>query len=203
MQKLIEELNKQTGEFYCEAIDNKTDTKIVEFKHIIEPPYESEIILKDTTLKEFYSAIGSLTLFYCSDGEEAAFYISHPSGWELLELAFDDWVDMLDEDEEKECLPDWFGEHKVIGEIPSTGNYILTVTEGNEKGAVYTFDHDGFEFEKLGDNITEFIRTTINPNSNILTGMASHMRFISGNSYQQWWIKELRHNSGDVVVTNL
>lgn len=201
IHELVEILKKHNGQFLCEGIGNESNTKLVKFEHIIEGPIETEMTLNDAKLKEFYLTMRSLTLFYCEEGEEAAFYISHPSGWESLEEGFEDWVEMLEEDEQEDCLPKWFGEHQVIGEIPGTGNYLLTVTAGNESGAIYSFDHDGFEFEKLGDNINDFIRLAISPNSKKLMNMASHMRFISGNTNQQWWLKELQPKLGETVVT--
>ena len=36
---------------------------------------------------------------------------------------------MLDEDEQEEALPPWFGSHKVIGEIPASGN---SITHSNQ-----------------------------------------------------------------------
>ena len=200
IEVLAEKIRTHSGEFLCEAIGNEAATKLVKFSHTLDAPIGNAKVPEAGDIGDFYSLIGSLTLYFCPDSDEAAFYIGHPSEWETLEEGFADWVDMLDEDEQEEALPSWFGTHKVIGEVPSSGNYILAVTDGDESGAIYEFEHDGFEFIKLGNSISEFILKAIDPDPTSLSQIASHMRFISGSRDQQWWAKELHHDSGKVVI---
>ncbi|WMS88753.1 hypothetical protein [Pleionea litopenaei] len=197
--ELLKQLKEHNGEFVCEEIGAEENLKRVEFRHIFEPPKNNIEIIDITGLNEFYALTGSLTLYYCEESREAAFYIAHPEQWEALADGFSDWVDMLDEDEEEDALPSWFGTHKVIGEIPASGNYILVPTEGVEEGAIYEFEHDGFEFIKIGSSIFDFIYKALDPDETLLMEMASHLRFVSDSSTQQWWITELRHHHGKVV----
>ena len=201
IKKLAEKLKKYSGAFLCEAIDFEDNTKIVEFSHVLEPPIGGSEFPEVGDVSEFYSLIGSLTLYACPESDEAAFYIEHPSQWKSFEEGFADWVDTLGEDEQEEALPSWFGAHKVIGEIPASGNYLLLVTGKDEAGAVYEFEHDGFEFIKLGRSIEEFVLKAIDPDPDALSQIASHMRFVSSASDQQWWIKELHHDFGKVVIS--
>jgi len=197
--EIIEKIKEHCGEFLCEAIGSKEHKKTVSFSHVIEPPITNVNVPGAGDLKDFYSLVGSLTLFFCKESDEAAFYIADPDQWEDMEEGFSDWVDMLDEDEEEEALPEWFGSHKVIGEIPASGNYILVVTEGEESGSIYEFEHDGFEFIKIGDSLAGFIDKALDPDESTFTQIASHMRFIAGSTNQQWWARELHHNNGKVI----
>ena len=196
----IESVIKQhKGEFFCEAIGMVSKTKMVTFSHSVEPTEKLSSVPNVGDLRDFYSIFGSLTLFFCPESNEAAFYIAKPSEWSAIDEDFTGWVDYLDEDEEKELLPSWFGSHLVIGEIPASGNYLLSVTSGKELGAIYEFEHDGFEFIRLGSSLEEFIQKAIDPDISAFSAMASHMRFTAANEDQQWWARELRHASGKVI----
>lgn len=199
VDSLLEKIGSHAGEFLCETRSSEPDTKQVRFCHKIEPPKESIDLPKVDGIHEFYSKIGSLTLYYCSESDEAACYLAHPVEWESLEEGIADWVYLLDEDEEEEILPTWFESHKVIGEIPGSGNYILLVTSGDESGSLFLFDHDGFEFTKVGATIEEFVLNTLDPDPEAFAELITYMCFMSGSSSQQWWARELHHNSGKIV----
>lgn len=197
----IQLLRKHGGEFLCRSIGSDESTKIEKFEHRLTSPMKINSISCVPEISEFYKSVGSALLYFCPESEDAAFYLANPEEWEELDIGFNDWVEMLDDDEKEDALPSWFGSHKVIGEIPASGNYLLVVEADSEKGSIYMFDHDGFEFYKLGSGLAEFILTAIDPDSRFLLNMASHMRFVTdGNYHQQWWINELRHSSGKVVV---
>ncbi|AOE50928.1 hypothetical protein [Kangiella sediminilitoris] len=202
-KELLQKIKGHHGEFLCEAIGSESKEKIVRFKHHIEPPQSSFSVPNIGGLREFYDLASSLTLYSCEKDNEAAFYIAKPEQWETLENEFSGWTNMLDEDEKEAVLPDWYGEHIVIGEIPASGNYILVITDGFEAGATYEFEHDGFEFIKLGNSITDFVQKALDPDEAAFTNMASHMRFIDGESDQQWWARELRHHHGKVITNNV
>ena len=202
IKELIEKINNHSGEFLCEAIGAEENKKIVNFSHTIEPPEKANDIPHVGDIAEFYSLIGSLTLYYCPESDEAAYYLGHPTEWESFEEEFSDWLDMLDEDEEEEVLPPWFRSHKVIGEIPASGNFILLVTGGDESGVIYSFDHDGFEFKKLGSTIEEFILLALDPTPDYFSEIVTYMRFTLESDEHQWWARELRHNSGKIVRNN-
>ncbi len=199
IKNLVEKIQEHEGVFLCEAIGSEESTKLVKFTHSIEPPRPGVQIPKVGDLNEFYSSIGSLTLYSCPDSFESAYYIAHPSEWEELESDLSDWTYLLDEDEEEEALPSWFGSHKVIGEIPSSGNYLLVVTSEIDPGAIYSFDHDGFEFKRVGSSLEEFVQNTIDPDPGTFCDLVTYMRFTSEDSDYQWWARELRHASGKIV----
>lgn len=200
ISETIENLSKSNGEFLCEAIGNEMKTKNVSYSHIIEPASTMAEIPPVGDAHQFYSIANTLTLFNCPESDEAAFYIGSPDEWNAFEEEFLEWVDMLDEDEQEEALPSWYGSHKVIGEIPASGNYILLVTDGEKAGSIYEFEHDGWEFIKLGGNLNDFILNAIEPSPEMLSTIASHMRFVACRDEQQWWIKELRFKSGETII---
>ncbi|MFT7150885.1 MAG: hypothetical protein ACI82Q_002760 [Nonlabens sp.] len=195
---LKERVQQHEGEFLCEAIGSEADTKVVKFTHLIEEPVDNVKVPQVGDIPDFYAAFGSLALFFCPESDEAAFYIARPDEWPALEEDFSGWVDLTDEDDQ-ELLPAWFGDHFVVGEIPSSGNYLLIVTSGNETGSVYEFEHDGFEFIKLAASLDEFILKSLSPDVADFSAMASHLRFISNDYDQQWWAIELRTNDGKVL----
>lgn len=197
--ELEKELKTRGGEFVCEAIGDESEHKVVQFSHLVEVPAASVSVPDVGDLMAFYATFASLTLFFCSESNESAFYIAKPEQWPALADEFADWVDDLDEDEHSELLPPWFGCHLVIGDIPASGNYLLVVTEGEHSGAIYEFEHDGFAFIKRGNTLFDFIQRAIDPDEAAFSAMASHMRFTSINEHRQWWARELRHNSGKVV----
>jgi len=202
IKKLIEIIRNHKGEFHCEAIGAEDNKKIVKFSHTIEAPAKDFEKPNIGDLNEFYSLVGSLTLYSCPEFFEAGYFLAPPSEWGALEEDLSDWTDMVDEDEEDEAFPSWFGSHKVIGEIPGTGNYILVVEAGSEVGAIYTFDHDGFEFRKVGSSLEEFVLKTMDPSPDAFVDLVSHMRFTSDDSEYQWWARELHHNTGKVIKNN-
>lgn len=202
LNDLLEKVKHHSGEFLCEGIGNRDSTKTVPFIHQIEPPQVGLDVPNVGDLQDFYKSFGSLIMYVDEASFDAALMVAAPSEWPRLESEFSDWTDMVD-DEEEDVFPGWFGSHRVIGEIPGTGNYVLAVTDGDEAGSIYVFDHDGFEFSKLGQNLESAILAMLQPDESIFIEMASHMRFISGDSMQQWWAKELRDNTGHVVRNDL
>jgi hypothetical protein len=74
---------------------------------------------------------------------------------------------------------------------------------GEKHGFVFEFEHDGFEFIERASDIESFVYQLLDPSGPVLTGMASHMRFIEGGDYAtQWWITEMRDNRGNLVRTS-
>jgi len=201
LAELEELVNKHTGEFFCTQIHNENTTKFVPFKHIYDPPIAFSDILDIGRLNEFYETFGNLLMYFDETSGDAALYIASPNQWESLHSYFSDWLEGLEEDERKELLPEWIDDCFVIGEIPHSGNYILMPKNGEKIGYVYEFEHDGFEFIELAENIEEYIKKMLNLDSSSLTNIASHMRFIEDSPEIQWWIKEMRDNQGNVIRT--
>lgn len=186
-------------------IHNKKEQKTVEFKHLIGEPLakdELENLNADfghiPHLVDFYATWDSLLLYFDPRSEDSAFYFAKPSEWAQLKDYFEPWID-LDEDEQ-DLLPDWIAHYEVIGEIPRSGNYLLMITAGEHAGHIYEFEHDGFDFIFIAENIESCIKALLNPDPSRLLEMASHLRFIEEDSFQ-WWIEELFLNDGTSVKT--
>jgi hypothetical protein len=192
---------EHSGEFLCERIHDKTSTKIVRFSHIVVPPGGHADLPAVGKLGDFYETFGSVLFYYDDQSGDAGKHIAHPSRWADLHDAFGAWIEDLPEAELDEWVPAWVGTCLVIGETPESANYILVPTEGPEAGRVFEFDHDGLEFVDVAEDVVEYVKKLLNPDSATLTEIASHMRFIEGDPRVQWWIRELRDNQGHVVRT--
>jgi hypothetical protein len=68
---------------------------------------------------------------------------------------------------------------------------------------VFDFDHDGFEFTHVADNLVDYVQRLLHLDSHALTHIASHMRFIDKNTGTQWWILEMNDNRGHRVRTDV
>ncbi len=201
LTELKQTVAEHSGVFHCVGRGDESRSKQVIFEHSFDPP-ETDTAIPDTgLLKEFYSTFGNLTLYHHEASGDAAFYLANPDQWESLREHFFEWLGYLDEEEFNELIPSWVNDCIAIGEIPSSGNYLLMPTEGDLSGRVFEFEHDGFEFIELGSNLGEFVLNMLNPDSKILIGIASHMTFIEGDFLDQWWISEMRDNKGNVVKT--
>jgi hypothetical protein len=190
------------GEFTCSQIHGK-QRRTVSFQHVITPPTPVEGLPKLGKLRDFYSVFGSVRFYFDEASGESARYLAPVGEWEELGDSFSAWLEDLDEDEREEILPGWVETCLVIGETPSSGNYVLVPTQGPEKGKVFEFDHDGFEFTEEGADVFEYVQKLLKPDSSRLTDMASHMRFAVGDRKVQWWIEELRCNDGHVARTKV
>lgn len=190
------------GEFSCVRIHDDSETKAVAFAHDIEPSAEYDDVPDAGRLHDFLDTFGSIVFYVDADTGEAARRLASPEAWAQLREAFDGWFDGMDEDEMEEYVPAWVGSCLVIGETPHSGNYILLVTEGEEAGHVYEFDHDGMEFNDVARDVVEYVGNMLEPDARRLTDFASHMRFIERGSDAQWRIREMRDNQGRVVATS-
>lgn len=194
-------VTSHTGTFACEALDDASITRTVAFTHQVQPAQARDDLPDLPGLQDFYSTFGGV-LFYADAGSgEAAILIAPVEHWPQLRQHFDGWTDGIDEDERREYLPEWVDTALVIGEEPRTGNYLLMPTTGLHAGAVFLFDHDGFEFTEQADDIVSYVWKLLDPDDQALSTMAAHMRFIDDTSPHQWWICELRDNRGNVART--
>jgi len=197
---MLEELKllvkQHTGTFYCRKVNQK---KQVNFKHVYQEPEDTSCVPDIGDLKPFYGTFASLTLYYDEKSGDAAFYIAKPEEWDGILECFNDWMEDVIDEGDTEWIPYWVGNCIAIGEIPASGNYLLVPADGNKKGHVFKFDHDGYEFTEYGSSIEEFIRKALEPDSDVLTDMAAHMRFIEADPSDQWWIEEMKDNKGLVV----
>lgn len=189
------------GEFLCERIHHG-ETKLVAFQHKIEPPSNLCTDLADVGgIGEFYETFGGILFYYDAVSGDAARRLANPTEWFQLDDDFRDWFHTVDESELEQYVPKWVDTCLVIGETPHSGNYTLIATEGEHRGNVFEFDHDGFEFVFQALDIAEYVKKLLALDSAKLLDIASHMRFIEPGSSAQWWIRELRENDGRVVTT--
>lgn len=205
LKELSETLKNHSGKFYCSMIHNEKERKTVEFKHLVGEPLDINALDALNAefghiprLVDFYATWDSLVLYCDPRSEDSAFYFANPSEWAQLKDYFEPWID-LDEDEQ-DLLPDWIEHYQVIGEIPRSGNYLLMITAGENTGHIYEFEHDGFDFIFIAENLESCISTLLNPDPARLLEMASHLRFIEEDSFQ-WWIEELEFKDGRRVKT--
>jgi hypothetical protein len=189
------------GEFLCENLDDAKQVKAVRFSHLVTPPGDSARAPAAGRLRDFYDTFGSVVFYHDAKSGDAARHIAPPSEWPSLHAEFSDWMEMVDEDERDEILPDWAETCLVIGETPQSGNYILMATEGPDAGHIFEFDHDGFEFIDEAADIVQYVERLLKPDDAQLTEIASHLRFVEGDSEDQWWIRELRDNRGHTATT--
>lgn len=194
-------VESHTGTFLCERINHPGQTKVAHFRHVVGQPEAGADVPAVGCLREFVETFGSVVFFQHDATGEAAKHLAPPSQWTELHSDFSDWIDQLDEDERAEILPDWIDHCLVIGEEPRTGNYLLMPVDGPDAGAVYLFDHDGFEFTREAADVAAFIERMLAPDDMTLTGIASHMRFIEGDPMVQWWILDLTDNRGNTATT--
>lgn len=201
LETLKSAVESHAGTFLCSEIHNPSNTKTVAFGHIAWPADPGVTVPDIAGLRDFYDTFAQLTLYADAASGEAAFHIASPSQWAELDEEFRPWLDGLDEEEAADFLPDWIATCLVVGEVPRSGNYLLVPTEGTQAGKVYGFDHDGLEFDALGASLPDFVLRTLDLDSQRLTAIASHIRFIAPGENHQWWIEELKDNRGHVVRT--
>ena len=199
--KLSELVKGHSGEFRCRGISDETRSKVVPFRHLAIAPRLTEALPKLPELSAFYEEFGSLVLYYEPESEECAFYIAPPDHWKELECRFRMWLEGMTDEEMAGSVPPWVNDCLVVGSLPGTGNYLLIPSAGEDRGKVFEFEHDGFEFIELADSLPSFIRRCLEPTPTDLVAMASHLRFGSAEENEQWWIVEMRDNYGRVVRT--
>lgn len=189
------------GAFHCSEIHREANTRSVEFRHVGLPPDTTVSVPAVVGLQAFYATFSQLALYVDERSGDTAFRVAHPAQWMELDGDFRPWVEHLDEDEAAECLPAWINDCAVIGEVPHSGNYLLVPLAGPDAGKVFQFEHDGFEFVELGENLPDFVMRSLDPDVQRLSDIASHLRFIVPGEDRQWWIEEMRDNRGNVVRT--
>ena len=195
---------EHTGTFLCERINKPQETKTVNFQHHIQPPAALDAPLPDVgQLPAFYATMGGVLLYHEANTGDAARYIAPPAEWPTLQEAFEGWTEHLSDEEREEILPDWIPHCLVIGETPHSGNYILMATDGECAGQVFEFDHDGFEFTQVANDVVDYVQRLLRLDSPTLANIASHMRFIDRNTGVQWWILEMNDNQGHRVRTDV
>lgn len=146
-------------------------------------------------LAEFYKCFGFVRLFSQVDADESAYYIAHPDEWDELNDSFTDWIEDLTEEEKEEFLPTWISNYIVFGEIPASGNYYLMPITGDQSGAIFEFEHDGLEFIKRGNSISEFVSKLSTVTDQLLEEISGHTRYRDDRPDSQWMVAEYEYAS--------
>lgn len=146
----------------------------------------------------FYRRWGSARLFRDTvEGQfdrASAYLIAHPADWPELYDGLDGWIDALSDDERIELLPEWIDHIAVIGEVPQSGNYFLLVLDGPERGRVFEFEHDGFEFIERG-RFAAFVERLATVDDALLADIRAHTRYADGATSTQWLCREYLHGA--------
>lgn len=201
--QLKQAVEAHAGTFRCSRLHHPSESKTVAFRHETTPPGHEGDLPHVGRLADFYGAFGSVTFYVDPNSGDAARHIAPPAAWPALHEHFAGWMVGLDESEREDFVPPWIDSCLVIGEEPHTGNYILMPTTGDQAGAVFHFEHDGFEFVRQADDLVQYAQKLLDPDDAALVYMATHMRFVEGADYAvQWWIEEMQDNRGNVARTS-
>ena len=205
---LYRAVSEHTGEFTCERLRKPDETRVVPFKHLIQPPAPldeaAQAAIPDVgPLRAFYATFGALMLYHDAQSGEAARYIAPTAEWASLHDGFAGWTQDLSDEERANTLPLWVEHCVVIGEVPRTGNYIVVATDGESAGQVFEFDNGGLTFTPKSRDIVAYVEQLLTPDAAALTEIASHMRFTDRNYGTQWQILEMRDNRGNHIRTQV
>lgn len=172
---------------------------VVAIKHEIMPALDSseldrlrEAVGNLPELLAFYSQYGSLRLYSDLEEDHSAFYIASPDEWCELKAYFTYWIDDLDAKEKAEMLPEWVADddYVVIGEVPNSGNFFLMPLVGGDRGKVFEFEHDGFEFLESGLNFADFLAQLTSVDESLIFQISGHTRYSDSRPDSQWLIDE-------------
>lgn len=165
------------------------DRHVAVIRHDVGPPLNARSLQELQTqfgdipeLMEFYRRYGTIRLYCDTIGDASAFFIAPPEMWPELREYFEGWIDGLDDDERVELIPDWIADYIVIGEVPNSGNYFLMPLAGTDRGKIFEFEHDGFEFIERGANMAEFVDSISTINEALLDEILGHTRYSDGKS---------------------
>lgn len=205
----LETLLARHGHFHClpyfpSAADSKDTEKTVPFRHSVTPPVNIDV--PDIgRLREFYSAFGSIAFYHCGD-DDAARYLAAPHEWPAYRQEFDIWIADIDGDEWHDIAPaellreteDGYVDLQalVIGETPHSGNYILMA----DNGAVYEFDHDGFDFFLIAPDIVAYAETLLEPDAAALRDYTTFLGLREAGDTCSWYVNAVHFADGDVFL---
>lgn len=202
LDELRKTVESHTGVFHCRSRGGSADTREVAFRHDFGEPTGAGAEMAVPALADFYDTFAWLRLYRDPQSGDAAFHIGTPDEWAVFDEGLRLWFEDLDDDERAELLPPWIDDCLVIGEIPMSGNYLMLPLSGPQKGHVFEFEHDGFEFIDLGDDLEQFVRRALAPDTGSLRAMASHLTFSRPGDSTQWWIEVMHDNLGNNVRTD-
>lgn len=199
LSELKQALRAHSGTFLCVTRHGAGSEKSVPFRHEVMEPMGLDGVPDVGDLRSFYEVFGGIIFYLHEASGDAARYIAPVNAWPGLHQDFSAWLEGLDQAEREEYLPDWVATALVIGEEPHSGNYVLIPVAGDEAGGVYHFDHDGFEFSRHADSLTQYTRDLLDLDSRSLAYATTFMCFVEEGDQVQWHVKELRDNRGNHI----
>jgi hypothetical protein len=193
-------LTHPSPQLVCEThtFIRKSPELVVAVRHVALPALSSaELSELERTVGdlphvlEFYRTYGGLTLFQSAREEPgvgcaAAYWIAPPSDWRRIRSEVDDWFEMLDDDERPEILPEWVSNFVAIGQVPNSATFYLLPLEGADRGKVFEFSHDGFQFLELGVDFEDFVSWLARTDEEHLQRIGGDNRYYDGKSSKQW-----------------
>lgn len=96
-----------------------------------------------------------------------------------------EWFDMMEEDEIEEELFDFQKNGIAFGEVTSSGNYFVW-----HEGKVYYSSHDGEVEEPIADSFNQFLDLIAKDPASLLYDLGCYTRFSDGKTDIQWIPKE-------------
>lgn len=202
--ELLRLAEQSSGHFVCELINGDGQMRRIEFQHILGDESSPELLqllenyIGDLPeLLNLYRICGELKLYWDPVSDDSAYIIGSCARWQSFHDGMMSWVGILSDTEKAELLPVWFENALVFGEIPQSGDYLLIAGDGDEKGKIYRFYHDGFEFVRFASSVGEMIEKMFTLDADHLLDIATDIRFMEMKEpYEQWWIKEYVRNDG-------
>lgn len=203
-------LTHANARFVCVAAgDHVTNSKrfTTPIDHEASPPLDdcslselAQIVGDQPEVTAFYRQWGSLRLFrglheLPSIGRASAYYIAPPTAWPEIRESVEDWWSHLGEEELQEFLPEWISNYAAIGEIPNSGNYFLMPLEGADRGKIFEFEHDGFEFIERGATFESFVNSLADTGASHLEQISGHTRYSDGQTASQWMPERYLHGA--------
>lgn len=208
LQELLQRRNQR---FVCTDTgwpEPGPDRHVAVIRHEVTPPLDDSTLaaleeqIGIPELLAFYQRWGSARL-YCDTihrepiGFASAFYIAPPGSWAELQDRFEGWLEILDPEERADLLPAWIDAYVVVGEVPNSGNYFLVPLEGADRGKVFDFEHDGFEFIERAPDFEQFVDGLCTVNEALLFEILGHTRYADGKSSIQWLVREYLYDAAD------
>jgi hypothetical protein len=179
---------------------------VARIEHDVGPPADAAALAAVTArvgdlpeVIEFYRRFGAVRLFRDTVaaepiGFDSAYSIAPPGAWPALREAFEPWLDGLSDEERAAWLPAWIDDCIVIGEVPNSGNYFLLPLAGADRGKIFEFEHDGFEFIERAPNLAEFLDSLATVDDKRLDEIRGHTRYADGKTPTQWLCLQYLHD---------
>lgn len=194
MKIQLEQLLNRVDDYYLLSSDTSPGEKRkIYVEHLADESLsdKSKVLVQDRMsrfpeLKNFYEAYGSIEIFAIDDTFGSGIFIESPDQWEVMSNEVESWLEPDGVSVEDNIVPEWFPSSIVIGYIGAAAIYFLLVTEGENVGCIYTFDHDGLTFEKAAASFEELISILAGNDEKLIR----YLRLVISSYYGSGWTAE-------------